>query len=145
MKLLRSSSVIGLIVLAAALSVAGAEGDAVRFRNPLMFYNTDILSYLQTLHKNQRYEQMAAFLYGPAVEKKKRAAVVQALSDASFGYSMKRVGVRGIDKTHWSLTYQRTVLGTNETFKIECALVDDTCRIYIDKKAWQTIFNRKLF
>ena len=46
------------------------------------------------------------------------------------------------NKSNWSLSYQRTILGTNETFKIDCALINDTCRIYIDEKAWKTIFNR---
>ena len=28
------------------------------FKNPLCFYNTDILTYLQVLHKNQQYDKM---------------------------------------------------------------------------------------
>ncbi len=32
------------------------------FKNPLCFYNSDILTYLQVLHKNQQYEQMLPYL-----------------------------------------------------------------------------------
>jgi hypothetical protein len=53
---------------------------------------------------------------------------------------MKRVGVKELSKENWSLTYQRTIVGTNTNFKINCALVNDTCRIYLDEKAWKTIF-----
>lgn len=39
------------------------------FKNPLCFYNSDILTYLQVLHKNQQYEQMLPYLHGPAIDK----------------------------------------------------------------------------
>ena len=85
---------------------------------------------------------MTNFLYGPTIDGKDITALEESLSNASFGYSLKRVGVKEKNKTSWSLTYQRTILGTNETFKIDCALINDTCRIYIDDKAWQTIFKK---
>ena len=110
------------------------------YKNPLCFYNTDILNYLQVLHKNQQYSKMTNFLYGSNIEGKN--SIEESLSNASFGYSLKRVGIKEKNKTSWSLTYQRTILGTNETFKIDCALINDTCRIYIDDIAWQTIFKK---
>lgn len=112
------------------------------YKNPLCFYNTDILNYLQVLHKNQDYDKMQVFIYGPATETKDENSLKEMLSNASFGYSFKRVGVKAKTKTSWSLTYQRTILGSSETFKIDCALIKDTCRIYIDKKAWSTIFKK---
>ena len=112
------------------------------YKNPLCFYNTDILNYLQVLHKNQQYSKMANFLYGPKIDGKDKNTIEESLANASFGYSLKRVGVKEKNKTSWSLTYQRTILGTNETFKIDCAVINDTCRIYIDEKAWQTIFKK---
>lgn len=112
------------------------------YKNPLCFYNTDILNYLQVLHKNQQYSKMTNFLYGPNIHGKDNNTIEESLSNASFGYSLKRVGIKEKNKTSWSLTYQRTILGTNETFKIDCALINDTCRIYIDDKAWQTIFKK---
>lgn len=110
------------------------------YKNPLCFYNTDILTYLQALHKNQQYEKMLPFFYGSSVNNKSK--LVERLTNANFGYSLKRVGVKVKNKTSWSLTYQRTILGTNETFKIECSLINDTCRVYLDEKAWETIFKR---
>ena len=112
------------------------------YKNPLCFYNTDILNYLQVLHKNQQYSKMTNFLYGPNIDGKDKNSLEERLSNASFGYSLKRVGVKEKSKTNWSLTYQRTILGTTETFKIDCALIKDTCRIYIDEKAWNTLFKR---
>lgn len=85
---------------------------------------------------------MTNFLYGPNIHGKDKNTIEESLSNASFGYSLKRVGIKEKNKTSWSLTYQRTILGTNETFKIDCALINDTCRIYIDDKAWQTIFKK---
>lgn len=85
---------------------------------------------------------MTNFLYGPNIEGKDKNTIEESLSNASFGYSLKCVGINEKNKTSWSLTYQRTILGTNETFKIDCALINDTCRIYIDDKAWQTIFKK---
>jgi hypothetical protein len=112
------------------------------YKNPLCFYNTDILNYLQVLHKNQQYSKMSNFLYGPKKDGKDKNTIEESLSNSSFGYSLKRVGVKEKNKTSWSLTYQRTILGTNETFKIDCAVINDTCRIYIDEKAWQIIFKK---
>ncbi|WP_353083301.1 hypothetical protein [Flavobacterium sp.] len=83
---------------------------------------------------------MYVFLYGPAIQGKTKSVLINKLSNASFGYSMKRVGIREKSKTSWSLTYQRTILGTNETFKIDCALINDKCKLYIDEKVWNTLF-----
>jgi hypothetical protein len=110
------------------------------FRNPLCFYNTDILSYLQVLHKNQDDEKMSRFFYGPLATQKNNASFIKKLTLSDFGYSLKRVGVKEIAKNKWSLTYQRTIMGTHENFKIECAVINDTCRIYIDLKQWEVIF-----
>jgi hypothetical protein len=85
---------------------------------------------------------MRNFIYGPNINGKSRNTIEESLSNASFGYTLKRVGVIEKNKTSWSLTYQRTIFGTNETFKIECALINDTCRVYIDEKAWQIIFKK---
>lgn len=125
------------------LSKAGYSQESnCLYKNPLCFYNTDILNYLQVLHKNQQYSKMTNFLYGPNIDGKDKNTIEESLSNASFGYSLKRVGIKEKNKTSWSLTYQRTILGTNETFKIDCALINNTCRIYIDDKAWQTIFKK---
>jgi len=125
------------------LSKTGNSQDSnCLYKNPLCFYNTDILNYLQVLHKNQQYSKMTNYLYGPNIDGKDKKSLEESLSNANFGYSLKRVGIKEKNKTSWSLTYQRTILGTNETFKIDCALINDTCRIYIDDKAWQTIFKK---
>ncbi len=83
---------------------------------------------------------MSTFFYGSTSDNKREFE--ERLSNANFGYLLKRVGVKEKSKSIWLLTYQRTILGTNETFKIECALIKDTCRVYIDEKAWQTIFKK---
>ena len=85
---------------------------------------------------------MTNFLYGTNIDGKDITALEESLSNTSFVFSLKRVGVKEKNKTSCSLTYQRTILRTNETFKIDCALINDTCRIYIDEKAWQTIFKK---
>lgn len=128
-----------LITLCLSKTVYSQDANCL-YKNPLCFYNTDILNYLQVLHKNQQYEEMVPFFYGSSLNNKSK--LEESLSNASFGYSLKRVGIKEKNKTNWSLSYQRTILGTNETFKIDCALINDTCRIYIDEKAWKTIFNR---
>ena len=125
------------------LSKAGYSQESnCLYKNPLCFYNTDILNYLQLLHKNQQYSKMTNFFYGPTIDGKNKNTIEESIANASFGYSLKRVGIKEKNKTSWSLTFQRTILGTNETFKIECSLINDTCRIYIDEKAWQTIFKK---
>ena len=128
-------------VFTLCLSKAGYSQESnCLYKNPLCFYNTDILNYLQVLHKNLQYEEMVPFFYGSSLNNKSK--LEERLSNASFGYSLKRVGIKEKNKTNWSLSYQRTILGTNETFKIDCALINDTCRIYIDEKAWNILFNR---
>jgi hypothetical protein len=115
-------------------------GQSCLYKNPLCFYNTDVLSYLKILHQNQQYEQMVPFFYGPYVTSMKRSAFIETLGEQDFGYTMKRAGVKELSTGNWSLTYQRTLLGTSTNFKINCALVNDTCRVYLDEKAWKVIF-----
>ena len=121
------------------ISLAG-QAQSCLYKNPLCFYNTDVLSYLKILHQNQQYDKMAPFFYGPYVTKMKRSEFISKLSEQDFGYSMKRAGVKEETKEQWSLTYQRTIMGTNSNFKIKCALVNDTCRVYLDEKSWNVIF-----
>jgi hypothetical protein len=120
-----------------------AQQESFLFRTPLSFYNTDILSYLQVLHKNQQYEKMVPFFTGPLVSDKSTSELAKFLADVSFGYSMKRSGIREIEpKQRWSLSYTRTILGTQETFKIDCVLERDTCRVVLDEKSKTAIFKQ---
>ena len=112
------------------------------FKNPLCFYNMDVLRYMQVLHQKQEYAQMAKFFYGPMKQKLGEKKLAAALEDQDFGYSLKRAGIRELDAKNWSLTYQRTILGTQENFKIEVVLVYDTCRVYLHEKKWDLLFNR---
>jgi hypothetical protein len=126
-------------IIAISTNISLAQSDCL-FKNPLCFYNTDILSYMQVLHKNQQYEKMTPFFYGSLIDSIGKEKLINRLNEAEFGFSMKRVGVKETGKNKWSLTYQRTIMGTNENFKIDCALVNDTCRVFIDQKAWNRIF-----
>ncbi len=83
---------------------------------------------------------MTPFFYGSLIDSIGKEKLINRLNEAEFGFSMKRVGVKETGKNKWSLTYQRTIMGTNENFKIDCALVNDTCRVFIDQKAWNRIF-----
>jgi hypothetical protein len=113
------------------------------FKNPLCFYNMDVLRYLQLLHQKQEYEQMTKFFYGPMKQTLGEKKLAAELSDQDFGYALKRVGIKEVDAKNWSLTYQRTILGTQENFKIEAALVNDTCRVYLDENKWAQLFSRR--
>ncbi len=132
-----------MLILACSISRLAAQHDSYLYRTPLSFYNTDILSYLQVLHKNQQYEKMVPFFTGPLVSAKSTSELVTFLAEAPFGYSMKRSGIREIDsKQRWSVTYSRTILGTQETFKIDCVLERDTCRVVLDEKSKTAIFKQ---
>jgi hypothetical protein len=111
------------------------------FKNPLCFYNTDILCYQQTLYKTMQFDKMATFFYGPAVESRSKAKFISDLSKAQFGYDLKRVGVTTVNPKSWSLMYQKTIQATKETFTIKCSLVRDTCRIWIDEQTFGVIFS----
>ena len=130
------------IIAAFILSIAVyGQHDSFLFRTPLSFYNTDILSYMQVLHKNQQFEKMAPFFTGPMIAGKSAGDVAAMLADAPFGYNMKRSGIREVkSQQSWSLTYSRTIVGTQETFKIDCVLERDTCRVILDKQSYLAIF-----
>jgi hypothetical protein len=113
------------------------------FKNPLCFYNLDVLRYLQVLHQKQEYDQMTKFFYGPMKQELGEKQLAATLGDVDFGYALKRVGIKEQDAKHWSLTYQRTILGTQENFKIEAVLVNDTCRVYLDEKKWAQLFGTR--
>jgi hypothetical protein len=125
-----------------ALSVQAQQ--ATLFTNPLGFYNTDILNYLQVLHKNQQYDKMAPFFTGPVKQGLSQAAFEAYLGESPFGYTMKRSGIKQNEKgKKWALTYQRTWLGTTESFKIDCILERDTCRIVLTEAAAKLIFKKE--
>ncbi|MFN6039198.1 MAG: hypothetical protein ACK452_12075 [Bacteroidota bacterium] len=119
---------------------AAQEDKSCLFKNPLCFYNTDLLSYLQILHKNQEYEKMTEFISGPLSKSLTKKELTDKLESASFGFKLKRVGIKKKNNSSWSLTYERTILGTAENFKIDCALEENTCKLYLDEKSWAIIF-----
>jgi len=134
---------LAITIMVLSFSKTQGQQESFLFRTPLSFYNTDILSYLQVLHKNQQYEKMVPFFTGPLVSDKTTSELVSFLADAPFGYSMKRSGIREIEtKQRWSLTYSRTILGTQETFKIDCVFERDTCRVVLDDKSKTAIFKQ---
>ena len=111
------------------------------FKNPMCFYTSDILTYLQALHKNMLFEEMLPFLYGPKIKGKSKDQIIDELSVAPFGYQMKRVGIRIIQTNKsWTLRFERTLLGTKETFDIKADLDNGVCKLYLDEKSWNTIF-----
>ena len=85
---------ISLITLCLSKTSYSQETNSCLFKNPLCFYNTDILNYLQILHKNQQYSKMTNFLYGPTIDGKDKNTIEVILANASFGYSLKRVGIK---------------------------------------------------
>jgi hypothetical protein len=132
------------VVLFSVAAVATAQTTAKTdclFRNPLCFYDMDVLGYVQTLHRHQRYNEAAAFFYGPEVDRLGRAGVARMLEERETVSGTRRAGVRVIEEgTKWSLTYDRTLVGTTRTFRVNCALVGDTCRMYLDAAAWSNLF-----
>ena len=89
-------SLIFIIILISGVTVSAQ--DNCLFRNPLCFYNTDILTYLQVLHKNQQFEKMVPFFYGSFSNNKKNT-FVNKLGEVDFGYTLKRVGVKKLRRT----------------------------------------------
>jgi len=115
------------------------------FKNPLCFYATDILSYIQILHKNSRYEEMLPFLYEPQqltkIGKNKAIADIEKMN---IGYEMKRVGIRELSRgKKWIVTYQRIIMGTAETFTIHCGNIQDTTRLLMNSTQRKLVFYPK--
>ena len=85
---------------------------------------------------------MLPYLHGPAIDKLSHALKIEKLENANFGYQMKRAGVKEISKSEWSLTYNRTIIGTQENFKILCQTHEKVCSVYVDEKTWKLLFER---
>ncbi len=83
---------------------------------------------------------MLPYMYGPALDLLSIEKKIEKIENAAFGYQMKRAGVKNISEKEWSLTYSRTIMGTQETFKINCDLTNDKCRVYFDNKKWNEVF-----
>lgn len=82
------------------------------------------------------------FFYGEYSKIRGKKGLLEDIENGEFGYTMKRAGIKETAKDKWSITYQRTILGTNETFKINCSLENDTCRILLDQKTFKAIFRQ---
>jgi hypothetical protein len=132
--------ILSLTLLYLSILQVKAQSNDCLFKNPLCFYNSDILTYLQVLHKNQQYEQMLPYMSGPVIDGLSKTQKVSKLENASFGYQMKRSGVKEISKSEWNLTYSRTIMGTQENFKIRCVTQNNLCTVYLDEQAWRMIF-----
>lgn len=127
------------IVFFASTSSLLAQNTSVQlFGSPLLFYNEDILSYQQILHKYQRYDEMMPFFYGPLCTNK--SSLLKKISDEDFGYDLSMVGAKQINSSEWSITYQKIIYGTKKNFKVNCKLINDTCRIYLDETIYKKIF-----
>lgn len=116
------------------------------FKNPLCFYATDILSYLQILHKNSRYEDMLPFLYEPnELKKMGKTRALKSIESMNFGYEFRRVGIKEeLKGIAWKLTYQRIILGTAVTFTVNCKNISDTTRLLMNPTQRRNIFYRKM-
>lgn len=116
------------------------------FKNPLCFYATDILSYLQVLHKNSRYEEMLPFLFEPKeLTKLGKSKALKSIESMNFGYEFRRVGIKEEQKgVSWRITYQRTIFGTAETFTVNCKNIADTTRLLMNSTQRRTVFYRKM-
>ncbi|MFZ9977083.1 MAG: hypothetical protein ACO3GR_03210 [Candidatus Kapaibacteriota bacterium] len=116
------------------------------FKNPLCFYATDILSYLQILHKNSRYEEMLPFLYEPnELKKMGKTKALKSIESMNFGYEFRRVGIKEEQKgVSWRITYQRTIFGTAETFTVNCKNISDTTRLLMNTTQRRNVFYRKM-
>lgn len=127
------------IILTALTSSLHAQNSSVKlFGSPLLFYNQDILSYQQIMHKYQRYDEMMPFFYGPLCNNK--VALEKRISDEDFGYDLLMVGSKQINASEWSITYQKIIYGTKKNFKVNCKVINDTCRIYLDETIYKKIF-----
>jgi len=139
--------IICIVVVSLQTSMFAQNGNntSCLFKNPLCFYSTDILTYLQILYKNSRYEEMLPFLHEPQELKKLgKSKAIKLIESMNFGYEMKRVGIKE-EKTgkQWKITYQRIILGTSETFTITCGNVQDTTRLLMNTTQRKSIFYRK--
>lgn len=94
------------------VKVNTADPNFCLFKNPLCFYTMDVLRYMQVLHQKQQYDQMATFFFGPMKQELGKKKLAAKLADQDFGYALKRVGIKEGTAKSWSLTYQRTILGT---------------------------------
>ena len=132
------------MILTQSLIAQSNEQESCLFKNPLCFYSTDILQYIQILYKNSRYEEMLPFLHTPQELKKigKRKAL-SSIENMNFGYDMKRVGIKELPKKQWKITYQRVLLGSSETFTITCGNIGDTTRLLINSTQRRIVFYPK--
>ena len=125
---------------------SSAQDASCLFKNPLCFYATDILSYLQVLHKNSRYEEMLPFLYEPKeLTKMGKSKALKSIESMNFGYEFRRVGIKEEQKgVSWRITYQRIIFGTAETFTVNCKNIADTTRLLMNSTQRRTVFHRKM-
>ena len=123
-----------------------AKDASCLFKNPLCFYATDILGYLQVLYKNSRYEEMLPFLYEPKeLRKIGRSKALKSIESMNFGYEFRRVGIKEEEKgVSWRITYQRTIFGTAETFTVICKNISDTTRLLMNTTQRRSVFYRKM-
>jgi len=135
----------GVICIMNPLQITARDVSCL-FKNPLCFYATDILGYLQVLHKNSRHEEMLPFLYEPKeLRKIGRSKALKSIESMNFGYEFRRVGIKEEQKgVSWRITYQRTIFGTAETFTVICKNIADTTRLLMNATQRKNVFYRKM-
>ncbi len=55
---------------------------------------------------------MSRFFYNDSNKKMKPSQLVDCLAKVKFGFTFNKAGINIINKKHWFVTYQRTIIGT---------------------------------
>lgn len=89
---------------------------------------------------------MLPFLYEPnELKKMGKTRALKSIESMNFGYEFRRVGIKEeLKGIAWKLTYQRIILGTAETFTVNCKNISDTTRLLMNPTQRRNIFYRKM-
>jgi hypothetical protein len=129
-----------LFTLLFAGSAAGQQPASCHLKNPLCFYGTDILAYLQAMHQAMQYEKILPYLTGPAVDEMERQDVIRWLSGLDWAYTFRRAGIREIEKGKWVINYKRSRQPYDDSFKVTCVMKNGFCRLWLDAKTIAALF-----
>ncbi|MGA1308086.1 MAG: hypothetical protein ACO30M_09380, partial [Candidatus Kapaibacteriota bacterium] len=66
------------------------------------------------------------------------------IENMNFGYEFRRVGIKEEKKNQlWTITYQRVLFGSSETFRVRCRNVDDSTRLLMNSTQRKLVFYPK--
>jgi len=122
------------------IHVEDEKEDVIVFDNPAIFLGSDFPTYIQTLAKLNRLQDLLKHTSSLTRAKFDDEKLLNFYDEIQFSYPIKLKAITSSKSGIIVMMYRTTIDATTKTIKINVIVENDTCRIYFDKLNHQAPF-----